>query len=98
MTTATNIYNQLSALSCNSDLTGQDLNGLILTPNKYCYSSSALLSGGGTLTIDGTGYTNPFVIIQTGTTLTTSTGSTVTLINIPIWYNLLIILVMYFGL
>ena len=52
---------------------------MTLIPGVYCFSSSALLTG--TLTLDGQGSKNPQWIFQMGSTLTTATGSVVSLIN-----------------
>lgn len=85
MNDATNQFLNYQSLPCNVDLTGFDLNGLVLTPNVYCYSSSAILSGGGILTLVGNGG-NSSIIIQIGSTLTTSSFSQVVLVNITAWY------------
>lgn len=71
---AQNAYNLLGLLGPTSDLTGQDL-GQTLTPGIYKFDSSAALTGD--LILDGPG---DFVFLI-GTTLTTSSFSTVTLIN-----------------
>jgi hypothetical protein len=42
---ATTAYNVLAGQPCTSDLTGQDLGGLELTPGVYCFDSSAQLTG-----------------------------------------------------
>ena len=47
---ATTAYNILAGQSVTSNLTGQDLGGLTLTPGVYFFSSSAQLTG--TLTLD----------------------------------------------
>jgi len=71
----TTAYNFLAAQACGTDLTGQDLGGLTLTPGVYCFSSSAQLTG--TLTLNGPG----IYIFQMGTSLTTASGSAVALTN-----------------
>lgn len=76
---ATTFYNSLAAAACSDDLTGQDLGGLTLTSGVYCYSSSAQLTG--TLTLNAQGNANATFIFQTGSTLTTASGSSVVLIN-----------------
>ena len=43
-------YNAAAGLACGTDLTGQDLGGLTLTPGVYCFDTSAQLTG--TLTLD----------------------------------------------
>jgi hypothetical protein len=67
-------YNTLSSLMVTSDLTGQNLNQSV-SAGVYNFSSDAALSG--TLTLDGSG---DFVFLI-GTTLTTASGSIVSLIN-----------------
>jgi hypothetical protein len=62
-------YAALVNETCTTNLTGQDLGGLILTPGVYCFNSSAQLTG--TLNLVGSG---PF-IFQIGSTLTTAAGS-----------------------
>ena len=66
-------YSALVALSCDVNLTGQDLGGLTLSPGVYCFNSSAQLTG--QLTLQG-GPTAVW-IFQIGTTLTTATNSSV---------------------
>ena len=72
-------YNALTSAACSTDLTGQDLGGLTLTPGVYCFSTSAQLTG--TLTLDAQGSASSTFIFKTGSTLTTASGSTVSLIN-----------------
>jgi hypothetical protein len=72
-------YNEAAGASCGQDLTGTDLGGLTLVPGVYCFSSSALLTG--TLTLDGQGDANAQWVFQIGSTLTTATNATVSLIN-----------------
>ena len=72
-------YNQAAGASCGTDLTGTDLGGLTLVPGVYCFSSSAALTG--TLTLDGQGNANAQWVFQIGSTLTTATNSSVSLIN-----------------
>jgi hypothetical protein len=75
----TTVYNSLAGSACNTNLTGQDLGGLTLTPGVYCFSSSAQLTG--TLTLDAQGNPNAVFIFQIGSTLTTASASSVLLIN-----------------
>jgi hypothetical protein len=58
-----------------SDLTGQDLGGMNLTPGVYAFSSSALLTG--PLTLSGNGV----YIFKIGSSLTTDNNSVVNLTN-----------------
>jgi Ice-binding-like len=74
-------YAYLTALPCGTNLTGQDLGGITLTPGVYCFNSSAQLTG--TLTLDAQGVCNPRFVFQTGTTLTTAPASSVVVINNP---------------
>ncbi len=76
MTTA---YNTLAGMACNTDLTGQDLGGLTLTPGVYCFSSSAQLTGN--LTLDAQGNSQALFVFQIGSTLTTATNASVVVIN-----------------
>ena len=62
-----------------NNLSGQDLGGLTLSPGVYTFDSSAQLTGD--LVLDARGSTNALFVFQIGSTLTTATGSTVTLIN-----------------
>ena len=78
-TELTTLYNTLASAACNTDLTGQDLGGLTLTPGVYCFASSAQLTG--TLTLDAQGNSNAVFVFQMGSTLTTASASSVLLIN-----------------
>jgi Ice-binding-like len=73
-------YNALAAMPCDVVLTGKDLGGLTLTPGVYCYSSSAAQLSGA-LTLDAQGKTGAIFVFQIGSTLTTTTNSTITMIN-----------------
>jgi hypothetical protein len=75
----TTAYNSLASQPCTSDLTGQDLGGMTLTPGVYCFSSSAQLTG--TLTLNAQGNANAVFIFKIGSTLTTASSSSVTIIN-----------------
>jgi hypothetical protein len=75
----TTAYNNIAATPCTVDLTGQDLGGLTLTPGVYCFSSSAQLTGA--LTLDALGNPNALFLFKIGSTLTTASSSTVTVIN-----------------
>jgi len=68
-------YNGLAALTFTQDLTSQDLGGLTLSPGVYNFDISAQLTG--ILTLDGAGD----YIFQIGSTLTTASNSSISLIN-----------------
>jgi uncharacterized protein with beta-barrel porin domain len=74
-----NLYNNLSAMPATHDLSGQNLGGLTLTPGVYSFSSSAQLTGN--LTLNGLGNPNATFIFNIGSTLTTASASSVSLIN-----------------
>src|SRR5579863_6243893 len=71
----TNAYNILKGLSSTSNLTGQDLGGLTLTPGAYTFGSSAQLTG--KLTLNFAGASNTDFVFQIGSTLTTASASSV---------------------
>ena len=75
----TTAYNAAAGTACNTDLTGQDLGGLTLTPGVYCYSTAAALTG--TLTLDFQGDSTAVFVFQTGSTLTTGSNAAVVAIN-----------------
>jgi ice-binding like protein/putative Ig domain-containing protein/exosortase sorting signal-containing protein len=72
-------YNALAGQACDTDLTGQDLGGMTLTPGVYCFSTSAQLTG--TLTLDAQGSASAVFVFQIGSTLTTASSSAVRVIN-----------------
>jgi hypothetical protein len=72
-------YNILTGRSVTSNLTGQDLGGLTLTPGVYKFDMSAQLTG--TLTLDFQGNPDADFIFQIGTTLTTASASSVIVLN-----------------
>jgi hypothetical protein len=72
-------YNNLSGRACDTDLSGQDLGGRTLVPGVYCFSTSAQLTGN--LTLDAQGSSDAVFIFQVGSTLTTASASSVSLIN-----------------
>ncbi|MDP9039035.1 MAG: ice-binding family protein [Acidobacteriota bacterium] len=72
-------YDFLSALAPTQVLTGQDLGGQTLTQGVYFYASSAQLTGA--LTLDFQGLNNATIVIQVGSSLTTASGSSITVIN-----------------
>jgi hypothetical protein len=75
----TTAFNNIAATPCTVDLTGQNLGGLTLTPGVYCFSSSAQLTGA--LVLDALGNPDALFLFQIGSTLTTASGSSVTVIN-----------------
>jgi Ice-binding-like len=72
-------YNTAAGMPCGVDLTGQNLGGLTLTPGVYCFTSSAALTG--TLTLNFQGNPNAFFLFKIGSTLTTSSASSVVVTN-----------------
>ena len=62
-----------------NDLTGQNLGGLTLLPGAYGFSSSAQLTGN--LTLNALGNPNAQFVVEIGSSLTTASASSVTLIN-----------------
>ena len=75
----TNARTSLGLLAPTSNLTGQNLGGLTLTSGVYDFDTSAQLTG--TLTLNGQGNPNAFWVFRTGSTLTTASGSSVSVIN-----------------
>ena len=61
------------------DYSGVNLGGLVLRPGVYSFASSAQLAG--LLTLDFRGNANSRFVFQIGTTLTTESGSAVSVIN-----------------
>ena len=78
-TATVNAYNILAAEATTTNLTGQDLGGLTLTPGVYTFNSSAQLTGN--LILNPLGNPNATFVFQTGTTITTATGATVTILG-----------------
>ncbi len=72
-------YNNIVSTPCNVDLTGQNLGGLTLTPGVYCFTSSAQLTGA--LTLNALGNANALFLFKIGSTLTTASASSVSVIN-----------------
>ncbi len=75
----TTAYNFAAGEVCGTNLTGQDLGGLTLTPGVYCFFSSAQLTG--TLTLNALGNPNSIFVFQIGSTLTTASNSSVVFTN-----------------
>ena len=71
----TTAYNDAASAPSTSNLTGQDLGAMNLSPGVYTFSSSAQLTGA--LTLSGNGV----FIFQIASTLTTGSGATVLLAN-----------------
>ena len=78
-TDASTAYTTLAALPFLSDLSGQNLGSLTLTPGVYSFSSSAGLTGN--LVLDFMGNANQQFVFQIASSLTTATGSSVTTQN-----------------
>ncbi|MHB8974620.1 MAG: ice-binding family protein [Pirellulaceae bacterium] len=76
---ALNAYTTLSNLPFTSNLTGQNLSGLTLTPGVYKFDSSAQLTG--TLTLDFSSNPNADFVFQVGSALTTASSSVVNVLN-----------------
>jgi hypothetical protein len=75
----TTAYNALIAQPCTTDLTGQNLGGLTLTPGVYCFSSSAQLTGN--LVLNAQGNANAVWVFRIGSALTTASNASVAMIN-----------------
>ena len=75
----TGAYNVAAAQPCGGVLTGQNLGGQTLTAGVYCFASSAQLNGN--LILNAQGDVNAVFIFQIGSTLTTLSGSNITIIN-----------------
>ncbi|MGA3309942.1 MAG: ice-binding family protein [Xanthobacteraceae bacterium] len=75
----TTAYNALAGLPPTANLTGQNLGGLTLTPGVYNFNSSAQLTGA--LTLNAQGNPNAVFIFKIGSTLTTASSSTVSVIG-----------------
>jgi len=68
-------YGTLAGEVCNTNLTGQDLGGMTLTPGVYCFDSSAQLTG--TLILDASVDPTGVFVFLIGSTLTTASNSSV---------------------
>ena len=78
-TDASAAYNGLAGMEVTDILTGTDLGGLTLTPGVYEFGSSAQLTGA--LTLDGEGNDDALWVFLIGSTLTTASGSGVSVIG-----------------
>ena len=72
-------YNALAARPFSSNLTGQDLGGLTLTPGVYFFASAAQLTG--TLVLDYQNRPDAEFIFQIMSALTTASNSVVSIVN-----------------
>ncbi|HEY0329534.1 MAG TPA: ice-binding family protein [Rhodopseudomonas sp.] len=72
-------YNAIASRPTTGDLTGQNLGGLTLTPGVYNFASSAQLTGA--LTLNALGNPNAIFIFNIGSTLTTGSAASVTVIG-----------------
>jgi len=75
----TTAYNAVAAQPTTQNLTGQNLGGLTLTPGVYAFNSSAQLTGN--LVLNALGNPNAEFVFKIGSTLTTASSSTVTVIG-----------------
>jgi hypothetical protein len=71
--------NGLAGMPSNTNLSNVDMGGMTLTPGVYTFDGAATQNGA--LVLDAQGKNGVFWVFQIGTTLTTSVGSTVTVIN-----------------
>ena len=78
-TDLTTAYNALAGLPTTVNLTGQDLGGRTLGPGVYEFNSSAQLTG--PLILDAQGNPNALFVFNVGSTLTTASASSISLIG-----------------
>lgn len=76
---ASTAYATLALMAFTTDLSGQDLAGLTLTPGVYRFGTSAALNG--TLTLDFQNNLNALFVFQIGSMLTAGSASSVQVIN-----------------
>jgi Ice-binding-like/Putative Ig domain len=74
-------YLAVDGTPCGVDLTGQDLAGMILPPNVYCFTGGAGLSAASPLTLDFQNDPNAVFLFKAASTLITEVDSRVVLIN-----------------
>ena len=72
-------FNTLAGLIPFTDLSGQDLGGLILLAGNYRFNSSAQLTGA--LTLNAQGDPDAMFVFQIGSSLTTASGSSVNVLD-----------------
>ncbi|ABD88257.1 ice-binding family protein [Rhodopseudomonas palustris] len=72
-------YNAIASRPTTADLTGQNLGGLTLTPGVYNFASTAQLTGA--LTLNALGNPNAIFIFNIGSSLTTGSAASVTVIG-----------------
>lgn len=76
-------FTQFMMLPCGTDLSGQDLGGMLLTPGVYCFRAPGVPSASqnGILTFDAQGDVNAQFVLQVDTTYINSGVSSMLLIN-----------------
>jgi Ice-binding-like len=80
MSDATTAYTALAGQACDVNLTGKDLGVMLpLTPGVYCFDTSAQLTGD--LVLDAQNNSLAVWVFKIGSTLTTASASSVTMIN-----------------
>lgn len=72
-------YGFAAGQPCDTNLTGQNLGGMTLTPGVYCFDSSAQLTG--VLKLDALGSPNAKWLFQITSSLTTASNAAVVLVN-----------------
>jgi hypothetical protein len=72
-------YGFAAGESCDTNLTGQNLGGMTLTPGVYCFNSSAQLTG--VLKLDALGDPNAKWLFKITSSLTTASNAAVVLVN-----------------
>ena len=76
---ARSAFTTLGLLPYTTDLSGQDLGGMTLTPGVYFFTSTAQLTGN--LFLDFLGNAGSTFVFQVGSALTTASGSTVSALH-----------------
>lgn len=75
----TSLYTDMQSRAVTTNYSGTDLGTLTLGPGVYKFNTSAQLTG--TLTLDAGGNANAVWVFQIGSTLTTASASSVSIIN-----------------